>query len=153
MVETKSRENKREPLSKNGITHASDFMRMNVKDREGRSLGKMSDLVFDREGRIAFAILTYGGFLGIGRKKAAVPFNALRFSPEEKVLVINKVKEEFEWAYAYKKGTLRELGTAADIYRFYGVQPYWEESREGVEPGAPSGKTHLGTPGKHDIPG
>jgi hypothetical protein len=48
-------------------------------------LGTIHDFVIDRTGRISFAILSHGGFLGIGRKLAAIPFGALSYDSTEDI--------------------------------------------------------------------
>ncbi len=110
-------------------------MKTDVRDAEGRKLGAVRDLVFDAKGEILFVILSYGGFLGIGAKKAAVPFEALRWNAEKKGFMLDRGKERLEWAYDYRKDTLRDPQTAADICRVYGVQPRWEFPETGKNPG------------------
>ena len=49
-----------------------------VVNRAGESLGKIEELMLDLEkGRVAYAILSFGGFMGMGEKLFAVPFEAL----------------------------------------------------------------------------
>jgi sporulation protein YlmC with PRC-barrel domain len=51
---------------------------MRVRNREGEDLGVIDEIVLDmRSGRIAYAVLAFGGFLGIGNKLFAVPWDAL----------------------------------------------------------------------------
>lgn len=122
-----------EEITLGELHHASDFMGMNVKDQNDEDLGEISDFVFDRLGRISFAILSYGGVLGMGEKKTPVPFTMLQFDRDRKIVRINISKEKFEWTHDYRKETLQSPGTAADIYRFYGVTPYWQESAYAVK--------------------
>src|SRR5215469_2470362 len=56
----------------------TDFFGTPVNGKDGQPLGKISNLVFDQEGRIELAVIGIGGFLGIGEKEVAVPFDTLK---------------------------------------------------------------------------
>ena len=45
------------------------------------NMGRMVDIIVDRTGQVRAAIIDFGGFLGVGSRKIAVAWNALRFSP------------------------------------------------------------------------
>ena len=52
-----------------------------VVNRAGEDLGKIEELMIDlRDGRIAFAVLSFGGFLGMGDKLFAIPWQAINAS-------------------------------------------------------------------------
>jgi len=60
------------------VSRAGDVMRMSVMNPQGQDLGKIKDLVIDlHTGKIRYAAISFGGFLGIGDKLFAVPFQAL----------------------------------------------------------------------------
>lgn len=60
----------------------SDLVGMNVRNPKGESLGEVEDLVVDVEsGRVAYAVVGIGGFLGIGEKLSAFPMSAFRLVP------------------------------------------------------------------------
>ncbi len=58
----------------------SELKNINVRNAAGENLGDISDLVIDVSGKPAHAILGVGGFLGLGEKYVAVPFDALTFT-------------------------------------------------------------------------
>ena len=65
-----------------------------VVNRENEDLGKIKDLVLDAgAGRIAYAVLSFGGFLGVGDKYFAIPWNAFNFNLSEKHAVLNLDKK------------------------------------------------------------
>src|SRR5690348_5094968 len=73
---------------KSGVLKASDLIGKKVEDTEGKKLGDIKDLVIDpMEGDIEYVVLDFGGFLGIGDKYFAVPWDALRPSDDRKALV------------------------------------------------------------------
>src|SRR5688572_27071093 len=64
---------------------ASKLIGADVENPQGEDLGDIKDVVLDSQtGRIAYAVLTFGGFLGLGEKYYAVPFAALTPAPGER---------------------------------------------------------------------
>ena len=61
---------------------ASDLIGTKVIGSNNESIGDISDLLLDRQGQVVAAIVGVGGFLGIGQKDVAVPFQALEIVPQ-----------------------------------------------------------------------
>jgi sporulation protein YlmC with PRC-barrel domain len=82
----------------------SDFIGTPVTTKDGQQIGKISNLVFDQEGRIELAVIGVGGFLGIGEKEVAVPFDAIK--PEtvnnKNIFIVDATKDELKTAPAYQ---------------------------------------------------
>lgn len=100
-----------------------------VVNRDGDDLGKFEDLMIDLgEGRIAYAALSFGGFLGMGDKLFAIPWQALTLRVHEHAFVLDIPKETLENAEGFDKdnwpATTRE--SLSSIYSYYGYQPYWQ---------------------------
>ena len=104
---------------------ASEIVGTQVKNPQGEVMGKIDDLVFDDEGRISFAILGYGGFLGIGQNLVAIPITSLSYVEEPKHFVLNTTEENIQSAPHFSKKALDDPGWANDFYRYFGQQPYW----------------------------
>ena len=60
----------------------SDLRGTRVYGSNNESIGDISDLLIDKQGQVVAAIVGVGGFLGIGQKDVAVPFQALEIVPE-----------------------------------------------------------------------
>jgi hypothetical protein len=80
-----------------------------VNDPADNKIGDVRDLIIDEDGRIIAAIIGIGGFLGIDEKNVAIPFDALKLSPESfggkivtKVLTVNTTKDELKGAPGLK---------------------------------------------------
>lgn len=59
---------------------SSELIGLNVKNSQGQDLGEVEDFVIDvKDGRVAYLALSFGGFLGIGDKLFAVPFDQVKF--------------------------------------------------------------------------
>jgi sporulation protein YlmC with PRC-barrel domain len=62
---------------------SSNLVGKAVYNRQDESIGDISDLILDRNGRVAGVLIGVGGFLGLGQSEVAVPMNALRFERDE----------------------------------------------------------------------
>jgi sporulation protein YlmC with PRC-barrel domain len=111
---------------------ASTIIGSEVKNEQGNYLGRITDLMIDpADGRIAFAVLSHGGVLGIPMRFVAVPFRALTPGHENKVFLLDVSKEKIAAAPSFDRDhwpDLRNRDWSRDIYRYYGQMPYWEES-------------------------
>lgn len=102
-----------------------------VENRAGEDLGDIEDIVIDlSQGRIAYAVLSFGGFLGAGDRFFAIPPEALEWSADDDRLILDVDKRSLERAPGFDKDNWPDMADRAwgsSIYRFYGRSPYWEE--------------------------
>jgi hypothetical protein len=104
-----------------------------VKNMQGEDLGKIEELMIDRDsGRVAYAVLSFGGVLGLGDKLFAIPWDALRLSTEEKAFFLDVDKEQLKNAPGFDKdnwpgtnGGNDTDGWLVEVYEYYGYEPYW----------------------------
>ncbi len=106
----------------------SDFIGTAVNGKDGQQIGKVADLVFGQEGRIELAVIGVGGFLGVGEKDVAVPFDAIK--PDtvngKHVFVIDATKEQLKAAPSYQ--TLRGVARQERIAKWRAeAQKSWAE--------------------------
>ena len=112
------------------VLSASTLKNEKVVNAAGESLGRIEDYMIDlNNGRIAYCVLSFGGFLGMGDKLFAVPWSALTLDTENKSFVLNVDKERLKNAPGFDKDnwpdmTSPDFGTR--IYGYYKVPPYWE---------------------------
>jgi uncharacterized protein YrrD len=59
------------------------WINKDVKNTEGEKLGTVKDLVRDSQGKVSFAVVSHGGFLGFLGKKVAVPYSVLAYDREK----------------------------------------------------------------------
>ena len=116
---------------KSGVLKGSDLIGMKVEGADGKKLGDIKDLVVDpMDGDIDYAVLDYGGFLGVGDKYFAVPWEAFKFSADGKKAVLDVTKKDLKQAPGFDKKHWPDLNSrdqAIVIYEFYGV-PMTDES-------------------------
>ncbi len=108
---------------------ASEIVGTQVKNLQGEAVGKITDLVFDEDGRIFFAVLGYGGFLGIRQSLVAVPINSLSSAEEPGHFFLNTTKEEVQSAPLFSKKALDDPSWVSSVYRYFGQQPYWTNEK------------------------
>lgn len=101
-----------------------------VVNTEGENLGEITDIMLDVEGgRIAYAVLSFGGFLGMGDKLYAVPWQALELDTDNKRFILNVEKDRLKQAPGFDKEhwpSMADPTFASQIYSFYGSEPYWK---------------------------
>jgi sporulation protein YlmC with PRC-barrel domain len=66
----------------NGDWRASKVVGLNVYNDQNQNVGSISDLLMDKSGNIKGAVLSVGGFLGMGSRYVAVPYEKLKFSEQ-----------------------------------------------------------------------
>src|ERR1022692_4488623 len=90
-----------------------------VVNHQKEDLGKIEHLMIDlANGRIAYAVLSFGGFLGMGDKLFAIPWSALKVD-----------KEMLKSAPGFDKDhwpNMADLNWANGVFKFYGTKPYWD---------------------------
>lgn len=88
----------------NKLLSATSINKDSVVNTSGEDLGEIKDLMVDAEdGRVVYAVLTFGGTLGLGEKYFAVPFERLTTDRENKRMILNVDKERLEDAPGFDK--------------------------------------------------
>ncbi|WP_431311027.1 PRC-barrel domain-containing protein [Methylobacterium nigriterrae] len=77
-----------------------------VRGANGDELGRVIDVIIDKEGRPRAAIIDFGGFLGVGSRKIAVDWRSLRFTTDGKPgrLVLQLSRNQVRVSPEYKAG-------------------------------------------------
>lgn len=104
-----------------------------VYNRSNEALGKVKEIMLDmNSGRVSYAVLSFGGFLGMGDKLFAVPWNALKLDPANKRFVLNVEKDRMDSVPGFDKDNWPDMADAKwaeGIHAYYGTKPYPLESR------------------------
>jgi sporulation protein YlmC with PRC-barrel domain len=113
------------------VLAASTLAGDSVRNAADEDLGNLDEIMIDiPSGRIAYAVLSVGGVLGIGNKLFAVPWSALQVDEDRKCLVLNVDKNKLENAPGFDKDNWPDMADNAwgeEVSRYYGVTPYWQE--------------------------
>lgn len=102
----------------------------NVKDPAGKTIGQIEDVVLDKlSNNIMFAVVGFGGFLGMAEKYHPIPWSSLDYEKDENAYVVSYSKEQLQAAPA---GSIDELtrddgvGVRDKTYDYYKAPRYWE---------------------------
>ena len=110
------------------LVRATNIVGETVKNFNGDELGQVRDLVVDLDaGQIAYAVLSFGGFLGLGKKLFAVPWHAFSLCDGE--FCANIDREQLEHAPSFDKDNWPDVSDRRwgnEIHGYYNVRPYWE---------------------------
>jgi PRC-barrel domain len=68
------------------VRNVRSVLGIEVRSADERNIGRIVDLLADVHGGVGAAVIEFGGFLGIGTRKIAIDWSALRFETEEKQL-------------------------------------------------------------------
>lgn len=117
----------------NSVLKASHLMGMKVEGTDGKKVGKIRDLVIDpEEGSIDYAVLDFGGILGIGDKYFAVPWDAFEWTADKRKLVLDVTKKDLKQAPGFDKNKWPDFSDQKQsvvIYEFYDVPVPTEDPR------------------------
>jgi len=102
-----------------------------VRNSADEDLGTIKEIMIDiPTGRVAYAVVSFGGVLGIGDKLFAVPWSALKVDEDEKCFILDVDKNSLENAPGFDKDNWPDMADTvwgAEIYRYYDAKPYWDE--------------------------
>jgi len=116
-----------EPGSTHGSTITSaDVNGTEVYSHSGDHLGEIDHLVIDKaSGNIAYAVMAFGGFLGMGADHHPIPWKKLRYDTEHGGYVTDITQAQLEGAPDRPDDWRDNRGWAERNYGYYGVNPYW----------------------------
>lgn len=107
------------------VMSASSLSKDSVRNRKNEELGSIKDIMIDvPTGSIAYAVLSVGGFLGIGDRLFAIPWSALILDEDQQCFVIDIDKDRLENAPGFDKNNWPDM---ADPTWRQGVSTYWTD--------------------------
>ena len=113
------------------VLAASTITGDRVRNSAGEDLGKIEEVMLDiPSGRIAYAVLSFGGFLGIGDKLFAVPWKALQIDTSEHEFILDVPRQTLETAPGFDKNNWPDMADpefSGPVHEFYNQAPYWEQ--------------------------
>ncbi|GAB2490713.1 PRC-barrel domain-containing protein [Comamonas humi] len=111
-----------------GLMGANTLNGNDVYNRRGESLGDIKEIMLNMaDGRVAYAVLSYGGFLGLGEKLFAVPWSALKLDTVYKRFVLDVEKDQLKNAPGFNKSDWPDMADKdwiKTIHDYYGITPH-----------------------------
>ena len=112
---------------------ADTLLGNDVSNKNGESLGDIKEFMIDMAtGKIAYAVLSFGGLLGLGDKLFAVPWQALKLDTVNKRFTLDVDKKRLESAPGFDHDNWPNMADQTwqqGIHAYYGTQPYVDTQR------------------------
>ncbi|GJL70746.1 MAG: hypothetical protein NPIRA06_33810 [Nitrospirales bacterium] len=105
-----------------GSYKASELVGKSVKNLQGENIGQIEELVIGSKGEVGYAVLSFGGFLGVGDKLFAVPWASLAHQPDREYLILDIQTKKLEKAPGFDKNDwpdMKDEKWKSLIWEFY----------------------------------
>ena len=116
-----------------GLMGAHTLIGEDVVNAQNEDLGDIKEIMLDmKTGKVAYAVLSYGGVFGIGEKLFAVPWTALTLDTENKCFILNASKEQLKNAPGFDKDDWPDMNDASwvsSVNTFYSASSLAGERR------------------------
>ncbi|WP_250508872.1 PRC-barrel domain-containing protein [Caballeronia sp. GACF4] len=111
------------------VMAASTLDGNSVLSSDGHDVGSLKEIMLDvSSGRVAYAVLSSGGFLGIGNKLLAIPWSALTLDTDNRCFRLTATAEEVRSSPGFDKDAWPSMADrvwATTVHQHYGREPYW----------------------------
>ena len=100
-----------------------------VYGADGNKIGSIQRVMIDKlSGKVAYAVLSFGGFLGMGEDYYPVPWSTLKYDTNLGGYRVNLTASQLEKAPKYTKSTDWNWNRENDqrVYNYYKANPYWD---------------------------
>ncbi|MBP2296712.1 PRC-barrel domain-containing protein [Azospirillum rugosum] len=133
-------------IEKPRVVAADDLAKAKLHSPNGEEMGSISELVVDPDtGRVAYAVVELGGFLGLGQRNFPVPWTLVQATQNGDGYVLNVPKDRLTAAPQFTNSNRPDMSDrqwAMALHTYYGVQPYWiRDSAALAAAGLPVGAT------------
>ena len=112
------------------VMSASSLMKDYVYNRADENVGSVKEIMIDvPSGRVAYVVLSVGGFLGIGERLFAIPWNAFILDEDRKCFILDVDKRRLENAPGFDKNNWPDMADrkwGQSVFDYYGAKSYWE---------------------------
>jgi sporulation protein YlmC with PRC-barrel domain len=108
------------------LMSANSLLGNDVYNKDGEDLGDVNEFMIDMApGKVAYAVLSFGGLMGMGDKLFAVPWAALELDTANKRFTLNVLKDALKDAPGFDKDqwpSMSDKTWASGVHQFYGTQ-------------------------------
>ena len=108
------------------LISSEDVEGTNVYDAKGKKIGEIDHLMIDKiSGRVTYAVISFGGFLGLGHSHYPVPWAALKYDSNLGGYVTGITEEQLKDAPAFSDDAWTDRNLEAQVHKHYNAPPYW----------------------------
>ncbi len=113
-------------MTHNSFVSSSNVNGTNVYSKNGEKVGHIDHLLIDKaSGRVPYAVMHFGGFLGMGQEEYPVPWNKLHYDTAKEGFVTDITKEQVEGAPTVSSDWNSNRDTEARLHDHYATPYYW----------------------------
>lgn len=110
----------------NQLISSEDVNGTEVYDPTGKSIGSIDHLMIDKlSGRVTYAVMGFGGFLGLGHNHYPIPWGALKYDTTLGGFVTDITEQQLKDAPAFSDDAWTDRNWEKSTYQHYNVAPYW----------------------------
>ena len=105
---------------------SDDVQGTEVYGADSKHIGEIDHLIIDKlSGRVAYAVMSFGGFLGLGHSHYPIPWGALKYDTKLDGYVTGISEQQLKDAPAFSDDSWTDRNWETQTYRHYNIQPYW----------------------------
>ena len=114
----------------NVVKAKDEVIDVKVKNPKDEDLGHICEVMLDKvSGKVAYAVLDSGSFLGMGGKLFALPWNSIHYDLQKECFILNADKDQLKNAPGFDKNNWPNMADrrwGESVSQYYGVKSYWE---------------------------
>ena len=108
------------------LISSEDVEGANVYDMNGNKIGDIDHLMIDKvSGRVSYAVMSFGGFIGLGHSHYPIPWAALKYDTKLNGYVTGITEQQLKDAPAFSDNSWSDRNWETRTYKHYNVTPYW----------------------------
>lgn len=108
------------------LISSEDVEGTNVYGVDGKKIGEIDHLMIDKiSGGVTYAVISFGGFLGLGHSHYPVPWAALKYDPNLGGYITGITEEKLKDAPAFSDDAWSDRSWEAQVHKHYNAPPYW----------------------------
>jgi hypothetical protein len=112
------------------LVSSQDMEGAAVFDPNGEEIGEIDHLMIDRtSGRVRYAVMAFGGFLGLGHSHYPLPWSSLAFDSRRQGYVADITDEQLRDAPEFSVDSWSDRDWERRVHEHYHARPYWEEQQ------------------------
>jgi sporulation protein YlmC with PRC-barrel domain len=108
------------------LISSEDVEGTHVYGVDGKKIGEIDHLMIDKiSGRVTYAVISFGGFFGLGHSHYPVPWAALKYDPNLGGYITGITEEKLKDAPAFSDDAWSDRSWEAQVHKHYNTPPYW----------------------------
>jgi PRC-barrel domain len=120
------------PIPDRECISSEDIHGTEVYSPDGQNIGEIDHLIIDKvSGRVAYAVMSFGGFLGLGHSHYPIPWGALTYDTSLGGFRTNISEQQLKDAPEFSDDSWNDRDWEARTHRHYGARQYWETAAPG----------------------